>query len=422
MSNARRSIAPAFAALLLVLIAVVAATLAYIWVSGYLASTTRGASAPELQELVKIEGVRVEEGAAVVTVRNIGGVKTRLKAVYVVRDGVAAASATNLDLVLEPGQSADLTITASLPPGSYHVKVVTASGVEAAAPLRMHGFYLYARSAIFYTPFDSLPPGWSNIGGSWTTVNGGVEGKALQGTDAPGGPGGASVYYWTTSVADRSSLQAVLQVKAASVDRVYRGIVLLEGTTSRSSLYEMYVRPVVVYGDNKIYLTISWYNGTRDWWTTLARKIVPFAPDWYTLYVSWNRRGAVNEILLVLYDSRGNELDSITTSGSQLTVKYFGLVVDAGAAIFDNLVLSDRDPRYVVVSGLQSGWVVELWDSGGGLVASAPADGSGVARLFVVTKPIVANAKITVKDAAGSVVVEKNFTVVVGGDEYVFGL
>jgi hypothetical protein len=70
---------------------------------------------------------------------------------------------------------------------------------------------------------------------------------------------------------------------------------------------------------------------------------------------------------------------------------------------------------------LQQGWTAQLYDRSGNLVASATADSSGTARLFVAAKPIVANATITVRDAQGAVVIERTFNQVVGGDEYAYG-
>jgi len=541
----------------------------------------------------------LSDGVAVVTVRNIGNAKAVLKAVYLVRDGVSVASVTNLDVALEPGRAVDLSVNVQVPPGDYTVKVVTATGVEAVAPLRLahfevaltigveppdggatdpppgeykvaagssftaratpnqgyafskwllngsdystsqevtvtvrgptsltavftalpprfsfvywdesvagpvgskqrftavienvgegegvvrvevwdHGgtlvnsttlalpaggqgtveltvslptsrgvyawtvkavntatgevddeksftvkamdLYLNVRSAICYTPFESLPPGWGSIGGTWSAVSGGVEGNALRGVDNNGGPGRTSVFYWARGIAAYTSLQAVVQVRVTSVDRVYRGIVLLQGTTSTSPLYEVSARPRRVGANYHITLYLRRFSGGR--WKTLISQNVAYAIGWYTLYVSWIRSGTTNTVSAVLYDFSGNLLVSVTANDAQVAVNYFGLDVDGGAGLFDNFVLAVSDPRYVSVSGLQQGWLVELRDRSGALVASAVADGSGVARLFVAARPIVANAKVAVKDALGSVVIERSFSEVVGGDEYVYG-
>jgi hypothetical protein len=140
--------------------------------------------------------------------------------------------------------------------------------------------------------------------------------------------------------------------------------------------------------------------------------------------LEWSWSGSSNVFSAVLYDASGKQLASIpATSYTGPRPAYIGLVTDGKGkrGLFDNFVVATGDPRYVVVSGLQQGWTVELRDASGSLVASAAADSSGTARLFVAAKPIVANAKITVKDAQGAVVIERTFSQVVGGDEYAYG-
>jgi hypothetical protein len=135
---ARKGVSPVLASLLLVVIAAAAAIATYIWVSSYLGSAGRGVEAPQLHELLKVEGVREEGGSVVVTVRNIGNAKATLRAAYVMKGDLAVASET-LNVELEPGQAADVRVSAQVPPGSYTVKIVTATGVEATAVLPLSG-------------------------------------------------------------------------------------------------------------------------------------------------------------------------------------------------------------------------------------------------------------------------------------------
>lgn len=338
----------------------------------------------------------------------------------------AGALVNSTQTTVQAGSQATAALTITLPStmGTYTWSVIAvniASGsVDDTKSFTVYAMdlYLKARSALTFTGFESLPSGWSSIGGSWSIASGGVEGNALQGSDNNGGPGGTSVYYWSGNVAAYTSLQAVVQVRITSVDSVYRGIVLLQGTSSTSWLYEVSVRPRRVGVNDRITVYIRrWVGG----WTTLTSQTVSYASGWYTLYVSWSRSGTTNTISATLYDSSGNPVTTVSTSDSQVSVNYFGLDVDGGTSLFDNFVVATGDPRYVVVSGLQQGWTAELRDASGNLVASATADSSGTARLFVAAKPIVANAKITVKDAQGVVVIERTFSQVVGGDEYTYG-
>jgi len=131
-------VSPVLASLLLVVIAVVAALVTYVWVSNYLRSAERGVEAPQFRELLKVEGARAENGGVIVTVRNIGSAKLVLRAVYVLKGDVAVA-AEKLDLELEPGQVANVKVSAEVQLGDYTVKVVTATGVEAYARLPLSG-------------------------------------------------------------------------------------------------------------------------------------------------------------------------------------------------------------------------------------------------------------------------------------------
>jgi flagellin-like protein len=135
---ARKGVSPVLASLLLVVIVVAAAIATYLWVSSYIGSAGRGVEAPQFRELLKVEGVRAEGGSVVVTVRNIGNAKATLRAAYVMKGDVAVMSET-LNVELEPGQAVDVKVSAQVPPGSYTVKIVTATGVEAIAPLPLSG-------------------------------------------------------------------------------------------------------------------------------------------------------------------------------------------------------------------------------------------------------------------------------------------
>ena len=357
-----------------------------------------------------IENIGNGEGSVTVEVRD--------------HNGVLINSST---LTLQPGGQGVVKLTVTLPlvRGTYTWTAVAVNAftgeIDDSKSFIVYAMdlYLKVRGAVCYAPFEALPIGWSWIGGTWSIAAGsGVEGSALQGVDNSRGPGGTSVYYWATGISAYTSLQAVVQVRVTSVDSVYRGIVLLQDASSASRLYEASVRPRRVGVNHRITVYIRRWTGG---WATLTSWTVSYASGWYTLYVSWSRSGNTNTINAVLYDSSGNQVASVSRSDSQVTVNYFGLDVDGGTSLFDNFVLSTSDPRYVVVSGLQQGWSVELRDAGGVLVASAIADSSGVARLFIAARPIVLNAKIAVKDSLNNVVVEKDFNEVVGGDEYAYG-
>ncbi|MEM2246331.1 MAG: hypothetical protein QXU91_07750, partial [Thermofilum sp.] len=116
----------------------------------------------------------------------------------------------------------------------------------------------------------------------------------------------------------------------------------------------------------------------------------------------------------------GAALGSISTADGTLQPRYLALIVDGGrASLFDELVAATGDPRFVNVTGLPSGWRVELWQ-GATLVASATADTSGNAALNVLQKPIIEGATFKIVDEQGQPVISRDFNLVVGGDAYQF--
>jgi len=56
----RQAVSPVIATLLLIVIAVAAAVLAYIWIIGYQGTLTQQASTQQLQERIKIEAVQYD--------------------------------------------------------------------------------------------------------------------------------------------------------------------------------------------------------------------------------------------------------------------------------------------------------------------------------------------------------------------------
>jgi len=528
---AESGVTPALASLLLAVIVVAAVVVTYVWVSGYLGSIGSGVEAPQFRELLKVESVRVENGIAVVTLRNVGGAKAALRAVYVMKGGVAVASDTCLNIVLEPGQTADLNIDVRIPPGEYLIKVVTATGVEAVAPLPLSGvaqqpaqrestltisveprftitswsqsvegsvgseqrfvvvvknvggvegvvevkvldhggspvtsvqltvppcqqvtaeltitlppargayewsvtasdpatgevhdsrvftvramdLYLKMRSALCYTGFEALPSGWNSIGGSWSAASEGFEGNALQGVDNDEGPGKTSLYHWSNGISSYSDLRSIVQVKASgALEKL--GLALLADTGS------FYTVDLDYTGKDRTF-EILYYDG--EWRAVSGAAYKPSVGTWYAIYLEWSRCDSDNVFSAVLYDASGNQLASIAASHSAPTLAYVGLVVDGkGKGLFDNFVLAAGDPRYVTVSGLQQGWLVELRSASGDLIASAVAGNDGVAHLSVIARPVIADARIAIRDARGNTVIEKTFSEVFGGDEYAYG-
>ncbi|MEM4811211.1 MAG: hypothetical protein QXS92_04795, partial [Thermofilum sp.] len=269
---------------------------------------------------------------------------------------------------------------------------------------------LASRTAFLYERFESLSSGWTAVGGSWTIVSNCWAGSCLQGTDNNRGPGGSSVYVWQGSTPP--SFQVLVKLgNAAQNDRTYRGVALLESISSTSRLYAATLYPT----GNFIRLQLRLYTTA---WSNLATYQSNFASSWYTLHLSYTRSGNQNSFIITFYDNSGAALGSISTADGTLQPRYLALIVDGGrASLFDELVAATGDPRFVNVTGLPSGWRVELWQ-GATLVASATADTSGNAALNVLQKPIIEGATFKIIDEQGQLVISKNFDLILGGDAY----
>ncbi len=135
----RKGVSPVIATLLLILIAVAAAVLVYMWVTGYVRTTATGGE--EMAERIKIEAVSVS-GSTLLTayVRNVGDVTATIDAIYVIdRSGSIVGSSPNLSSEVSVGSVTTVTVNGvTLTRGQhYTLRVVTKSGVEASYVFRM---------------------------------------------------------------------------------------------------------------------------------------------------------------------------------------------------------------------------------------------------------------------------------------------
>jgi flagellin-like protein len=136
----RKAVSPVIATLLLIVIAVAAAVLTYIWVTGYMGTLQSQAGTQQVQERLKIEGVSVDTNARIqkIYIRNIGDIKVNVTTVYLLSStgSILAYDPLN-NQVLVPEELAEIeNLTniggVTLTPGTtYIVKVVTSKGTEA---------------------------------------------------------------------------------------------------------------------------------------------------------------------------------------------------------------------------------------------------------------------------------------------------
>ena len=136
----RKAVSPVIATLLLILIAVAASIIVYVWVTGYVGGATPQ-STPEIMEKIKIDSVQVfDNGTVAIYVRNIGDVNVNVGAAYILdpASGTVKASNPNANTVVNKGEVGIVRIgNTNLTSGEVYVaKVVTENGVEAATVFR----------------------------------------------------------------------------------------------------------------------------------------------------------------------------------------------------------------------------------------------------------------------------------------------
>ena len=133
MTSKRRGVSPVIATLLLIVIAVAAAVLTYVWVTGYMGTLQSQAGAQQVQERIKIEAIDITNNK--VYIRNIGETKVTIAAVYLINSttgSIIANTTTATDISPGDLQSVSLTLSTYMKSGAtYIVKAVTKKGAEA---------------------------------------------------------------------------------------------------------------------------------------------------------------------------------------------------------------------------------------------------------------------------------------------------
>lgn len=132
----RRGVSPVIAVLLLIVIAVAAAVLTYLWIIGYTGTLQQQSGSQQLQERLKLEGVKINTSnnkVDEVYVRNIGDIVVNIDAVYLLGPSGVIDTTTGATTTLQPGDVATLAVNlGTLSEGTtYTIKVVTERGTEA---------------------------------------------------------------------------------------------------------------------------------------------------------------------------------------------------------------------------------------------------------------------------------------------------
>jgi flagellin-like protein len=137
-----KGVSPIIATIILVLIAIAAGVMLWLWVSGFITATP--AQQPALNERIKIDAVNISSSSSSgsnlsIYVRNMGSTNVNITAAYILTtSNTAIAYQTYSNVMIPPGQVKKIdmnipaTASANIKPGyAYVAKVVTANGVEA---------------------------------------------------------------------------------------------------------------------------------------------------------------------------------------------------------------------------------------------------------------------------------------------------
>ncbi|AKG38588.1 hypothetical protein MA03_03825 [Infirmifilum uzonense] len=134
MGMKRRAISPVIATLLLIVIAVAAAVLTYIWLTGYMGTITPHQAPTQLQERVKIDAVKVNTTGVYIYVANVGDVDTSIVGAYVLTLNYTVVCGGSNNYALPKGSTTQVPVqgTCTLTSGKTYIAKVTAKqGSEA---------------------------------------------------------------------------------------------------------------------------------------------------------------------------------------------------------------------------------------------------------------------------------------------------
>lgn len=253
-------------------------------------------------------------------------------------------------------------------------------------------------AALTYSDFESYPDlEWSNIlgglqSGVWDLIENGHKGRAVVGIDNDIGIGRSSIYYWINNVSSHSSLW--ISVKARRIngtDSVWRGIALIDSNMVRKYEVSIYNGTLEIWSFVDVWLrhgsiilnSYGNYNGTA----------------WYNILVHYTVTGTSITINAYVIDLNGVLLNSIsvTVTGARFFAPaYIGITIDytgtgrSPGIVFDDFIISMRDPRLISLNDVEHEMIVEVWDIYGNLVNKTLAVSNSV-DLEVVTDNVLGN-------------------------------
>ncbi|MEM1509913.1 MAG: archaellin/type IV pilin N-terminal domain-containing protein [Thermofilaceae archaeon] len=127
----RKGVSPVIATLLLIVIAVAAAVLAYIWITGYMGTLTPRETPTQMQERLKIDAVQTGTDINIFVV-NIGEIDTSIISAYILDENFAAVCGgpltTAINIAKEEAKSVTVPGTCTLTSGTTYIAKVSAKG------------------------------------------------------------------------------------------------------------------------------------------------------------------------------------------------------------------------------------------------------------------------------------------------------
>jgi len=279
-----------------------------------------------------------------------------------------------------------------------------------------------SQGAIYSSTFDTgLPVGWVTYGpGTWGSSTGRVSGGVSGSTE--GGQGQTDVAYYKTSDLYSSSYSGYIYLAAyVSTSNVGAGRwagIAFHGTATQN-FYACLV------GDNgMLEIAMRIYFGV-EFWTVLSSAQAAISTGSFYLLVC-ARNPSTGAMLAQLYDpSTGFLLASTSASSTLISPTSIGLVVrrvgggPGVSAVFDELVLSYRNPRSVCITNIPSGWRAELYN-GSTLIGSRISSGPAAEECFQIfaISTILRQGVIRVYDSSNTLRASLGPQLVVGGSLY----
>ncbi len=126
----RKAVSPVIATLLLIVIAVAAAVLTYIWVTGYMGTIAPRETPAQLKERIKIDAVSISDGSVIIYVSNIGEISTSIVSAYVLYTNYTAVCGGSVTVSVPAGSAANVEVpgTCTLVSDTTYIAKVSAKG------------------------------------------------------------------------------------------------------------------------------------------------------------------------------------------------------------------------------------------------------------------------------------------------------